>query len=430
MRTLITFFLLTTIAIGQEGIPANVGTRVLPPGLEVETDLNAIKQRRIEALQGAVEVLRKSYESGLINISFPLAAQIELAIAKLDFTTVKKDRLDHIETALATALKTWQRVVEMRKVGLRGGDDATECWTRAAVFKFRVMWLAESAAGPQQPEIRQPSTWREGIPANVGTGVLPPGLEVETDLNAIKQKRIEALQGTVEALQTRSMSGLDNIDFLLAAQNEQVIAKLDSTTVKEERLDHIETALASALKTWQRVEELRKAGSQGGEPAKEFQSRAAVFKFRVMWLAEKATGPQQPSIGQEGIPANVGTGVLPPGLEETDLNAIKQKRIEASQGAVEALQTRLKSGRDDDTHFLLAAQIELLTAKLDSTTVKKNRLDHIETALSTALMTWQRVEALRKGGMSGGDYATECQTRAAVFKFREMWLAESAAGPQ
>jgi len=47
MRTFITFFLLTTFAIGQEGIPANVGTGVLPPGLDGETDLNAIKQTRI-----------------------------------------------------------------------------------------------------------------------------------------------------------------------------------------------------------------------------------------------------------------------------------------------------------------------------------------------------------------------------------------------
>ena len=54
MRTLITLFLWTTFAIGQEGIPANVGGD-LPPGLAGETDLNAIKQRRIEALQGAVD---------------------------------------------------------------------------------------------------------------------------------------------------------------------------------------------------------------------------------------------------------------------------------------------------------------------------------------------------------------------------------------
>ena len=151
MRTLITFLLLTTIAIGQEGISANIGSGVFPPGLEGETDLNAIKRRSIEALEGALEALQARYERGLDNINFLRAAQIELAIAKLDSTTVKKERLDHIETALNNALLTWQRPKELQTVGARGGDAASEAQARAAVFKFRVMWLAEKAAGPQQP---------------------------------------------------------------------------------------------------------------------------------------------------------------------------------------------------------------------------------------------------------------------------------------
>ena len=149
MRTFITFFLLTTIVIGQEGIPANVGTGVLPPGLDGETDLNAIKRKRIEALQLAVEVLRNRYERGLISISFELAAQIELAMAKLDSTTVKQERLDHIETAVISALSVWQRIHELQKIGARGGEEDAEVQARAAVFRFREMWLTEKAAAPQ-----------------------------------------------------------------------------------------------------------------------------------------------------------------------------------------------------------------------------------------------------------------------------------------
>jgi len=450
MWTLITFLLLTIVAIGQEvipvddgkdvrekapgrlptairleGIPANIGTGELPPGLEGETDLNAIKQRRIEALQDAVEVLHMRYRGGQDNIGLLLAAQNEPAMAKLDATTVKKERLDHIETALASALLTWQSVKGLQEFGTRGGDSVSEAQARAAVFKFRAVWLAEKAAGPQQPSVGQ-----EGIPANVGTGVRPPGLEGETDLNAIKQRRIEALQDAVKALQVRNDQGLDNINFLLAAQIELASAKLDSTTVKKERLDHIETALASALMAWQRVNALKNVFARGGDSVSEAQARAAVFKFRVMWLAEKAASPQQPVIGQVGIPANVGTGVLPPGLEgETDLNAIKQRRIEALQGAVEALQLRYERALDN-INFLLATQIELVIANLDSTTVKIERLDHSETALATALITWQRLKELQKVGARGGDAAAEFQARAAVFKFRAMWLAEKAAGPQ
>jgi len=115
MRTLITFFLLTTIAIGQEGIPANFGTEDLPPGLEGETDLSAIKRKRIEALQLAVEVTRIRIQQGQVNISVLLAAQTELAMAKLDSTIVNKERLDHLEMSATSALETWQRVNELRK---------------------------------------------------------------------------------------------------------------------------------------------------------------------------------------------------------------------------------------------------------------------------------------------------------------------------
>ena len=34
MRTFLLFFLFTVSAIGQEGIPADVGSGLLPPGLE------------------------------------------------------------------------------------------------------------------------------------------------------------------------------------------------------------------------------------------------------------------------------------------------------------------------------------------------------------------------------------------------------------
>ncbi len=151
MRTLITFFLLTTIAIGQEGIPANVGDGTLPPGLEGETDLNAIRQRRIDASQAAINALHARFNRGLDNSCLLLVAQNELLSANLDSTTAKKERLDHIETALTSALLAWQRVKELQLAGVWGGDAAAEVQARAAVFKFRAMWLAENAAVPQSP---------------------------------------------------------------------------------------------------------------------------------------------------------------------------------------------------------------------------------------------------------------------------------------
>ena len=405
MRTLITLLLWTTFAMGQEGIPANVGGD-LPPGLAGETNLIAIKQRRIEALQDAMEGLRKRIGGGREDSNLLLAAEIELATAKLESTTVEKERLDHIQTALTSALLAWQQADARQRVGAVG--DETEYQTRAAVFKFLAMWLTEKTAGPHQtphgPEI---------ILANVGNGVLPPGLDGETDLNAIKQRRIEALQGAVEALKRRFRTGRDNFNFMLSAQNELVIAKLDSTTIKKDRLDHIESAVTSALETWRRVDAEQKAGLSNRAP--ECQTRAEIFRYLAMWFAEKAAGPQAPSNEQEIILANVGNGVLPPGLDgETDINVIKRRRIESLFGAVRVLDESSHHGLGN-TNFQPEAQMELAVAMLESTTVKKERLDHIESALSSALKAWQTADARLKVGQTGP--ALECQKRATVFKF-------------
>ncbi len=248
-------------AIGHEGIPVNVGTGELPPGLENVTELQAIQRSQIEVLRLCVD----RYDGGLININNLLAAQTELAIARLDTTNVKQERLDFIQEALEAALKTWQRIHELQKVASRGGADA-EAQARAAVFRYRVMWLKEKAGDNGQPkEVGLPAICHEGIPVNVGTGELPPGLDGVTELHAIQRSQIDALRLCVEVLKNRYRQGLININNLHAAQTELAMARLDTTNVKQERLDFIQEALVSALQTWQRIRELQKVGARGGE---------------------------------------------------------------------------------------------------------------------------------------------------------------------
>ncbi len=86
---------------------------------------------------------RRRNERGLDNINLVLAARIELAMAQLELTTVKKERLDHIESCLKSALLAWQRVKELQKAVAKGGDAATEAQARAAIFKYRALWLKE-----------------------------------------------------------------------------------------------------------------------------------------------------------------------------------------------------------------------------------------------------------------------------------------------
>ncbi len=149
MRTMILVLLLCSIVGGQDQQAANpflaVGNGNYPDGL-LETDIKKIQQKRIEAAQLCVEVLRNRYERGLINMSIVLEAQIEFLHARLDATETKEERLKCISDVQEIALKLWQHVIELHKIGARGGEADAEAQARAHVFKLRAMYLKELQA--------------------------------------------------------------------------------------------------------------------------------------------------------------------------------------------------------------------------------------------------------------------------------------------
>ncbi len=129
---------------------------------------------------------------------------------------------------------------------------------------------------------------QEGIPSKVGTGKMPPGLAGVTDLHAIEKSQIDALSECAEVLRGRYQRGLVSINTLMDAETRLCLARLETTSVKQERLDIIQEALVHALTTWQRINELKQVNARGGEADAETQARAEVYRYRVMWLKEKA----------------------------------------------------------------------------------------------------------------------------------------------
>ncbi len=122
----------------------------------------------------------------------------------------------------------------------------------------------------------------------LGTGQLPPGIVEAKDLASIKALRVEAAEEQVEGLRARYEGGLDNINFLLRAQIELTLARMDTTDDRAKQLEHIQDGLNSAVLVWQRVTELQKAGASGGDFASSAEAKQHVFKFYVLWHKWKA----------------------------------------------------------------------------------------------------------------------------------------------
>lgn len=269
---------------------------------------------------------------------------------------------------------------------------------------------------------------QEGLDTELGTGAFPPGIVGETNLRNVQLLRCEALKSGVHELQSRYESGLDNIHFLLDAQMKLAAAQLDTTADRQQRLEYLQAAFNSALLTWQRVKKLQSVGMRGGDAAAEAQARAAVFRVRVAWLKEEAKGASNPSSSpaHRGLDPTIGTGAFPEGIAGVDdVKNVQLSRVAVLQSKVQAMQARHESGLDK-IGLLLASQMELAVAQLDTTNDKQERLDHLQAAFHRALLTWQRIKELQNVGMVGGDVASEFQAREAVFKYYALWLKEKS----
>ncbi len=261
----------------------------LPPGLEDAADLGAIQQMRIESMQQATDAIQSKIEQGLENSQRLLQAHRELINAKLDATTTSHERLEILADGFRSALLTWQRVKELQQVGARG----TEAQARAEVFRYQVMRLEEKAkegSGPKSSDLK--TSPQQDIPKDVGTGLLPPGLVNDTDLVTIKQTRIDALKQTAHEFQRRYEVSPDSMVYATVAQMELTIARLDATNIRQERLACIQDSLRTACLVWQRVKDLQSHGMRGGDGAAEAVARAEAFRYRSMWLNEKASEPK------------------------------------------------------------------------------------------------------------------------------------------
>ena len=99
---------------------------------------------------------------------------------------------------------------------------------------------------------------------------------------------------------------------------------------------------------------------------------------------------------------NLGTGQLPKGLAGvTNIKELQVLRIEALKEAMEATRSVYEGGLDN-IDVLLELQMELVSAQLETTDDKQEKLDYIREAFNAALRTWQRCVVLQAGTWGRG----------------------------
>lgn len=128
-------------AMDTDGIPEQIGTGEFPPGFKTANEVESVRKLQLEALELQLAVVRNRYERGLTNVTVVFDVQTDLALTRLAFTHDEKKRLEHIEEAFAGALRSWQRCIQLGKIGARGAEE--EVFVRGMVYHYRVMWLME-----------------------------------------------------------------------------------------------------------------------------------------------------------------------------------------------------------------------------------------------------------------------------------------------
>ena len=176
MKTVIVILLLTTNAIGQGAVGADKSETPLPEGMAGGADIETVQLLRIEALKELLQIFEDQISSGTHAVGQLLdlyhETQVDLALAQLETTDDKQERLDHIQTAVDSAIQIWKFAKDRSRIGIEGSGPEAEARARAQVYELRAMWLKEKAtheitqAAPRSLEtLRDEVVWQTSPPS-------------------------------------------------------------------------------------------------------------------------------------------------------------------------------------------------------------------------------------------------------------------------
>jgi hypothetical protein len=88
-----------------------------------DDEIRKLQRQRLETALLGAEALRKRSEQGYISISFLVEAQRIAGLAALELAETREEQMQCLEFVLELSRKAEDRVLELQKFGMRGGED-------------------------------------------------------------------------------------------------------------------------------------------------------------------------------------------------------------------------------------------------------------------------------------------------------------------
>ena len=106
--------------------------------------MNRLMLERRDVLRKIVEVFMSRHQGGMVKFDDVYRAQSELLRAELELAKTKEDRLAVLNSQLANCQSLESLVIQMQKVGVRGGEAGNVLVATAARLQAEIQILRES----------------------------------------------------------------------------------------------------------------------------------------------------------------------------------------------------------------------------------------------------------------------------------------------
>ncbi|PHR94914.1 MAG: hypothetical protein COA78_31205 [Blastopirellula sp.] len=224
--------------------------------------IQELETQRIDALQKAVDAVRKLYERGSMDISIVHGIQLKLLGVQLDIAKTNKEKIELIQAQLKIAKGGLRLVEAKREIGVQGGEADKYYRAKAFVLHFEIPLR-------KLQQLDEPMKWKNA----------------ELSLQDLQLQQIETLQNSLEIEQILLESGVrrSSLNSIQSIQEELLNAQIDFAKSIEEKTEYTQVQLDIAKERAnynQRVQNI----TGGKDWDKIYQSQAFALQLEIQLL--------------------------------------------------------------------------------------------------------------------------------------------------